>query len=291
MRGLLVIADKKGTTQNAFHHALEMAKNTGASIEFVGFVHAPGIDSSDLLSQEEKRKVRHSYIDSKQQEMESFLANLELDDVTVKIDVVWDNSLERWVKARCEQRSFDVVFKSGNRSESLFYTPTDWQLMRYCPDPVLIVGNKPWREKGVILAALDLSATDENSIRLNEDILKQSMDIAKATNSELHGCYSMSIPKALTDLDVIDPDAYEAKVKKKLDPVISHLLNTTGLNQDKLHLLRGKPAKEICSISHKIGSDLVVIGNKTSVSLRGRLLGNTAENVLHKINADVLVIK
>ncbi len=291
MRGLLVIADKKGTKQPAFHHALEMAKSTGAGIEFVGFVHAPGVDSSDILSHEEKRKVRHSYIDSKQKEMEEFLSNIDLGDVNVKTDVVWENSLDRWVKARCEQRSFDIVFKSGNRSEAFLYTPTDWQLMRNCPDPVLIVGDNPWREGGVILAALDLASNDEHSLRLNEDILKQSIQLAKATNSEVHGCYSMSIPRALADLDVIDPVAYKAKIKDKLDPVISHLVETAGLDKNKLHLLSGKPAKEICRISHKIGADLVVIGNKTSTSLRGRLLGNTAENVLHKVKADVLVIK
>lgn len=291
MRALLVIADKKDTKQPAFCHALEMAKNTGAGIEFVGFVHAPGVDSSEILSHEEKRKVRHSYIDSKQGVMEEFLSSVDLASVNVKTDVVWENSLDRWVKARCEQRSFDVVFKSGNRSESFLYTPTDWQLMRNCPDPVLIVGNKPWRDGGVILAALDLGSNDEHSLRLNEDILKQSIELAKATNSEVHGCYSMSIPKALADLDVIDPIAYKAKIEDKLDPVIKHLVESAGLNKDKLHMLSGKPAKEICRISHKIGADLVVIGNKTSASLRGRLLGNTAENVLHKIQADVLVIK
>jgi universal stress protein E len=291
MRQLLVIADKKGTQQAAFYHALEIAENTGASIEFVGFVHAPGVDSSELLSQEEKRKVRHSYIDKKQKEIELFLSGVDIEKGKVKTDVVWEKALDKWVKARCEQRSFELVFKSGNRSESFLYTPTDWQLIRNCPNPVVIVGDKPWRKGGIILAALDLSSKNENSLRLNEDILKQSIELAKVTKSEVHACYSMSIPRALADLDLIDPVAYKSKIKSNLDPVIKSLFDSVGLSQDNLHLLSGKPAKEICRISHKIGADLVVIGNKTKASLAGRLLGNTAENVLHKIKADVLVIK
>ncbi len=291
MRSLLVIADKKGNKQAAFHHALEIAKCTNATIEFVGFVHAPGVDGSDILSQEERRKVQHSYIDSKQNIMEEFLASVDLGEIKVRTDVVWEKSLDRWVKSRCEQRSFDIVFKSGNRSESFLYTPTDWQLMRYCPDPVMIVGDNPWREGGVILAALDLGSNDQNTLRLNEDILKQSIELAKATKSKVHACYSMSFPKALADLDVVDPVAYEQRVKDKLDPVIKHLVESAGLDKDTLHLVSGKPAKEICRISHKIKADLVVIGNKTTASLRGRLLGNTAENVLHKAKADVLVMK
>ena len=291
MRALLVIADKKGTKQPAFHHALEIAKSTGAELEFVGSVHASGLDGSDILSHQEKRKVRHSYIDTKQDEMSSFMSGLDLGNVNVRTDVVWESSLDKWVNARCEQRSFDMVFKSGNRSESFLYTPTDWQLIRNCPDPVMIVGDKPWKEGGVILAALDLGSNNENSLRINEDILKQSIQLAKATESEVHACYSITIPKPLADLDVIDPVAYENKMKANLDPVIRHLVDTAELNQETLHLLSGKPAREICRISHKINADLVVIGNKSKASLRGRLLGNTAENVLHKIKADVLVIK
>jgi len=291
MRELLVIADKKKGNQPAFHHALEIAKNTNAMIEFVGFVHAPGVDSSEILTHEEKRRVHHKYLDKKQSEIEEFLAKVDTAGVKVKTDVVWEKSLEKWVIARCDQKSFDMVFKSGNRSETFLYTPTDWQLMRDCPEPVMIVGDKPWREGGVILAALDLSSDSQRSLALNEDILRQSMKLANATNSEMHACYSIAIPKALADLDLIEPATYESKMKASLDPIIRKLVDEAGLNRDKLHLLSGKPAREICRISKKIGADAVVLGNKTRTSLRGRLLGNTAEAVLHKVEADVVVIK
>ena len=291
MRELLVIADKKGNEQPAFHHALEIAKNTNAAIEFVGFVHAPGVDSSDILTREEKRKVHHTYIDRKHKELEDFLDSVDTGDVKIDTDVVWEKSFEKWVIARCDQRAFDLVFKSGHRSETFLYTPTDWQLMRYCPEPVMIVGTQPWREGGVVLAALDLSSDSPRELTLNENILKQAIKLAKATNSEMHACYSIAVPKALADLDLIDPAAYETKMKANLDPIIRRLVEEAGLNKDRLHLLSGKPAKEIVRISGKIKADLVVLGNKTTVSLRGRLLGNTAENVLHKVQADVVVVK
>ena len=291
MRELLVIADKEGGNQPAFHHALEIAKNTGAMIEFIGFVHAPGVDSSEILTHDEKRKVHHTYIDRKQKEMYDFLDGLETTDVKIKTDVVWEKSFERWVIARCDQKSFDLVFKSGHRTETFLYTPSDWQLMRHCPEPVMIVGDKPWKEGGVVLAALDLGSNNQRTLDLNEDILRQAMKLAKATNSEMHACYSIAVPKALADLDLIDPKTYEDKMKASLDPMIRKLVDEAGLNRDKLHLVSGKPAKEICRISQKIDADVVILGNKTRTSLRGRLLGNTAENVLHKISADVVVIK
>lgn len=291
MRELLVIADKEPGKQLAFQHALEIAKNTGAIIEFVGFVHAPGVDSSDILSHEEKRKVRHSYIDSKNSELEGFLGTVDTSDVKVKTDVVWEKSFERWVISRCDQKSFDMVFKSGHRSESFLYTPSDWQLMRHSPEPVMIVGDKPWREGGVILAALDLGSSSPKTLSLNEDILHQAVKLAEVTDSEVHVCYTMAIPKSLADLDLIDPKAYERKMKENLDPVIRKLIDEAGLDRSRIHLVSGKPAREICRISNEINADVVLIGNKTRTSLRGRLLGNTAESVLHRVTADVVVIK
>ncbi len=293
MREILVIADQEGGKQAAFHHALEIAKNTGTIIEFVGFVHAPGVDSSEILTQDEKKRVHHKYIDQKQAQIDDFLNALDLSGVKVKVkvDVVWEKSFDRWVIARCDQKSFDMVFKSGNRTEAFLHTPSDWQLMRYCPDPVMIVGEQPWKEGGKVLVALDLGSSSSRTLELNENLLRQGIKLAKATNSEVHTCYSIAVPKALADLDLIDPKAYEEKMKGNLDPFIRKLVDEAGLDRSRLHLLSGRPAKEICRISQKIKADVVLVGNKTQTSLRGRLLGNTAETVLHKVSADVVVIK
>ncbi len=291
MRELLVVADRDGNTNTAFNHALEIAKNTGAKIEFVGFVHAPGIDSSEILSTAEKRKVQHHFMDAKQAEMDAFLATVDTDTVKLNVDVVWERSFERWVIARCEQKSFEMIFKTGNRSETASHAPSDWQLMRYCPVPVMIVGNRPWNEGGKILAALDLGSSKEHALKLNEEILAQAFKLGKATNSEVHACYSISLPSAISKLDFFDSVDYEKKMKESIDPIISKLITDGGLNQNSIHLVSGNPAKEIVRISERVDADVVVMGNKTRVSLRGRLLGGTAKNVLSNIDGDVVIVK
>jgi len=163
--------------------------------------------------------------------------------------------------------------------------------MRHCPDPVMIVGEKPWKEGGKILAALDLSSSKEEMLKLNEEILRNSFILAKATNSEVHACYTISMPSALAALDFFDSKSYEEKVRDSIDPIISKLIKDGGLQKENLHVLVGNPAKEILALSGEIDADAVVLGNKTRVSLRGRLLGNTAKNILHDIDADVVVVK
>lgn len=291
MQKLLVIADKDNGPQLAFQHAAEIAKSTGATIEFVGFVHAAGVDSSEILTHEEKRKVRNSYMDKKQNEMDDFLKGFDTTGINLIRDVVWERSFEQWVIARCHQKSFDMVFKSGNRSESFLYTPSDWQLMRNCPEAIMIVGDSPWKEGGTVLAALDLGSENEKNMVLNENIIHHAIRYSEATNCELHVCYSMAISKALTELDSIDTNAYESKMKERIDPIIKTLLVEQGLDESRLHLVSGKPAKNICNISKKIEADVVFLGCKSHRSVRGRLMGNTAEKVLGKVSSDVVVVK
>jgi len=184
-----------------------------------------------------------------------------------------------------------ILTESKNDESSFLYTPADWQLMRHCPEPVMIVGGRPWRQGGVALAALDLGSSSQKTLQLNEDILRQANKFCKASHAEMHVCYSMAVPKALADLDLIDASSYERKMLENLDPIVRKLIDDAGLDRERIHLVSGKPAKEICRISEKIDAEVVFIGNKTRTSLRGRLMGNTAENVLHKVLADVVVIK
>jgi len=288
MRELLVIADKRSNTHTGFVHALEIAQNTGAKIEFVGFVYAAGVDGSEVLTHQEKRKVRDTYVDKKKQKIKCFLASLDLKGVVVDIDVVWEKSLESWVVQRCEQKSFDLVFKTGNRTEAFLYTPSDWQLMRNCPDPVMIIGEKPWRKGGKVLAALDLGAQTENSWQLNKNIVNLSVAIAYATNSEIHACYSVTRAGVLGARN-LETDDYFKKILKSIDPIIRNLLKSKGMTKDRLHIVSGNPVNELCRTISAIDADLVVVGKRTRASLRGLLLGATSENVLHVANADVLV--
>jgi len=293
MRRLLVISDKSAGKQLALLHALEVARVTGAAIELVGFIHAAGVDSSEILTHEEKRKIHNSYVDKKQAELDGFIKSIDVSGVDLSSDVVWEKSLEKWVVARCGQKSFDMVFKSGTRKDSFTYTSTDWQLMRNCPEAIMIVADNPWKEGGVILAALDLGSTNERNLILNEDIMRNAIKLGKATNSDVHACYSLSIPKALVDLDLINPVAYEKRARDHLDPILKILMDEAGLDPDKLHIFnsKSKPAKGICRIAKKVAADAIVLGCKSQHSLRGRLMGNTAEKILNKTTADVVVIK
>ncbi len=63
-----------------------------------------------------------------------------------------------------------------------------------------------------------------------------------------------------------------------------------GIERSDQHVLLGGPAHEIRRASEELEADLIVIGTHGRHGL-GRLLGSTANAVLHGVTRDVLVVR
>ena len=60
------------------------------------------------------------------------------EELKVKVTVVWEKSVHRWVNERCATKEYFAVIKTTHRSGNCLYTSTDWHLLRECPAPILI---------------------------------------------------------------------------------------------------------------------------------------------------------
>ena len=52
------------------------------------------------------------------------------------------------------------MLKSVHHSRTLTHKPLDWQLIRTCPTPLLLVSNKKGKRTGNVVAALDTGSLD-----------------------------------------------------------------------------------------------------------------------------------
>lgn len=139
-----------------------------------------------------------------------------------------------------------------------------------------------------ILAAVDL--TDESSEVLakarevaNDDGAKLSIiTVIKPMNYAYAGLDVTSITAASTNFE---QEAREFAVQKLLA-----FADDLNVGQDQVHVLFGPPAQTIKEQSELLDSDLLVIGSHSRSGL-GRLLGSTANGVLHGATCDVLAVR
>lgn len=287
MGKMLVIADIKDSCV-ATPRGLQLAHKLGHSVEVVAFTYVPLARMK--LSATEQKSMKRRLLDLREKAVRARIDKFVQPGQKVSLKVVWEKDIHDWVLKRTN-RSLEMVVKTGRRTESFTYTSTDWQLLRECPCPVLIVAEKKWHRARPILAALDLGSNVKEKIQLNHQIIATAKVMAEAMDTELKLMCAIEIPTLLADLDLVDPVAYVNEAKEGMRPHIIELASTHKLPESAFRVKRGPVEKVIASDAAKQRAQLVVMGTVGRRGVKARLMGNTAELVLRHLKTDVLALK
>ena len=199
----------------------------------------------------------------------------------------WHNSaVETIIHVRQMERCSLVVkaTKKASGISSIVSTPEDWSLLRQCRVPVLLVKNtESWVGKK-ILAAVDACPGDSNHEVLNNVIMEHAANISGLADAECH--VGTAHPGAMLSGEETEANTHD-RYKEKCIP----LAEQYGIGSDHIHVEEGPAEVFIPELSKRLGVSLIVMGTVANTSLKGALLGNTAEQILRHVECDVLTLK
>tara|TARA_R110002110_G_scaffold66978_1_gene182978 strand:+ start:65539 stop:66408 length:870 start_codon:yes stop_codon:yes gene_type:complete len=288
MGRLLIIADQNKKC-SATPRGLKLAARLGLSATVAGFAYAPL--KSLGISAAEQKLVRERILREREQDIRERGARCAQDDQTVDYKAVWEKDIAQWVTRQCAGDKYLWVVKTSRPSGSIIHTSTDWQLLRECPAPVLLVAADKWDRTRPVLVALDLSTDIPTKRKLNHKTLSIGQALAGALEVELKIITAIDIPTLLTDLDLVDPIAYTKDAEEKMQPQIRRLAGEFGIPEKDFSVKRGPVEKVINSRAARVRAQIVVMGTVGRKGVKARLLGNTAEKVLELLKTDVLAVK
>ena len=280
-RSILVIADEHEHDKICLKKAHDIAAPLNAKLEVVRFLSH--LDSQDEL-------VCQQIIEQAKQTLDHVIFGIFGDDARVTCNVILTDDIADWVVGACEQKQFDLVVKTGHRTENLFHTPTDWQLMRQLSCPILIVNNHKWKSKRVVMAAVDLSTPEAQHKELNTSVLQWTTLWSDVFNCSAHVVYSIPIAGALLELDIVEKGEYQRRKQPEAEKQLSKLLEYFELDHAHTHITAGPPEKAIHHMANELKADLVIMGCVGRKGLKGFLIGNTAEKAIHHLPTDTLII-
>lgn len=286
---VLIIADRPDKSQVAIGRGLELAKKMGWGAQIVGFAweDLPALKLSGAGdSQAAKRKILARRKSEVQAEVDAHDG-----DVRHVVNVVWEKSIQDWVNKQCARKEYAAVIKTGRRTETFLYTSTDWHLLRECPAPVMIVSEKKWRAAKPIVAAVDLSSKNRIDQQLNDAVVSTAKRYADALDTKVYVVHALHISAVLKELDLVDEYSHIKKLKEELQPRVHKLARAHKLPLTAFKLKEGPVAKVLTSEAARLKAQLVVIGSVGRTGVKGKLIGNTAEEVLGTLRTDVLALK
>jgi universal stress protein E len=286
MKNILVIADTDNKDQLALEKAMSLAPNALANIHVVLF-YFEHLDF--IISDEEKEKIKNIILDRKYQDWKVYLEKQNL-NIKVTHETVWERHIDSWVEKYCGDTSCDLIIKTGNRSESSFHTPTDWQLFRSSKVPVYCVSRTNPKTEMRVLVALDMASKSEEKKALNVHLLEAAFKLALQTGSTLYCCSAIEIPILLKELSLIDMSGHKKSIEKEIEKNVRELFNDYDMGDENLFVDQGEPWKVITDYANEINAECIVIGSMDRKGISGRLIGNTAEKVIQHSQSDLLVI-
>jgi universal stress protein E len=193
--------------------------------------------------------------------------------------------------------SKDIEAHKHNVFARLLLTQTDFELIRHCPVPLLIVkGRAAWRSPR-ILAGLDPFHSNDKPSALDGEIIAAADAVADLVRGSVHavhiylplGSYVADLPMAPVALASVATQEKEHAqgVRRRF----FEDLGRYGTPKNRGHLVGGDPAIELPRLARSLRAGLIVMGAVSRSGLKRIFIGNTAERVLDSLKCDVLVVR
>ncbi len=284
---LLVIIEPESDHQPALEKAVQLAKFAGAELELMISDYNTYLDDGYYFEPVQAQKLRYEHGEQQMHQLETLAQPLRDGGLEVSVVTAWANPPYREIVERTRSTKPDLVIKSTrhhHKLSRLFLSNEDWELVRYCPAPLLLTKDKSWTAAPVFLAAVDPDHLHDKPAALDEKILQSAKSLAEISGGAVHLYHSSWVPPLSGVYPVMaDPAEEQAKLNKFS---VEHGVASENCHWSNVEIVQGMP-----EVVAEAGASVVVMGAISRSRLDRILIGNTAERVLDKLECDVLVVK
>jgi len=293
---ILVIFDEKHQTQTALLRAMELSRVTGATIHIVATTYTNlSYVNGELLAKTEAL-LREGIQSKMNRELRKYIDSVDAQGLDISYESLWSPRPHHAIAKLCEEEPFDLLIKTANkhgRFEGIFHTPLDWHLLRECPCPVLLVTTDEWSEGGSIITAIDANTDDKAHINLNGQLLETANYLGRLLDNKVYVANACPPLPVLVDLEYtsIDPSTYINSMHTAAEKNINTIVAPYNIEKSNIKVLDGIPEDEIPKLAEQLDSRLIMLGTVSRSGLKGYIMGNTAEQLLHNLHCDVLALK
>lgn len=171
---------------------------------------------------------------------------------------------------------------------------TDWEILRSCPIPVLLVKSPTSYMRAPVLAALDPQHVGGKPANLDSIILEYGAAIASALDDHLHAVHAFSPLPSMWTAQLVAPQLraeLEQQVCSKAQELLTPALDRVGVEIRHRHIEEGFAIDVIERVLHHTGAQILVMGSISRGGIAGLMVGNTAERMLDRVACDILIVK
>ncbi|MCR5084810.1 MAG: universal stress protein UspE [Succinivibrionaceae bacterium] len=291
---LLVVIEPKRDRQLALERAIEFVRyNPRAKITALRVIYDFTQDVH-ILSKAAEGDTRHSVEEETRRQLTESLAEIAArEGVEIEPKVVWGSDIGQCVIEEIRSGGHDLLLKGVNHHgifDAILFTPIDWYLLRHAEIPVIIAKEHEWSRSGAIAVALDF--TSPLSAKTNLALIREAQLLSTITGNEIHLINSapVMLPTVMLEVPHYAPEVYAENIVAEHRRRLLAFADEHLIPHRQCHIEEGMPDDVIPRICHDIAANVVLIGSAGRSGASAALIGNTCEEVVDYINADLVVL-
>src|SRR5688572_14849755 len=250
-RILVAVADPRVRAQPAIVKAMHLARRSGARVELFHSMFDPLLQGERQYGKRWTSREFDALLQSSRQQLEQRAAELANGGVRVLCSVQWDYPAHEAIVRQARRSKADLVIASTQRRRRLsrlLLANTDWELIRHCPTPLILVRNaRPWKG-GRILAAIDPMHTHARPSGLDRRILETATLLSRTLQAQLHAVYAYAPPIAYVPDFISGPVTVEVppgearEYRRQVRRSVTAETKRFAIGARRVHLIEGDPA-------------------------------------------------
>jgi universal stress protein E len=283
---LVAVGDVRHAPRSVLRKVGALARAAGASIELFHCIAEPDCDAAG--AETESRRL------------ERLTHDASLRGLRVKCRTTRDNPPHEAIVRQVIRSGADLVVAAvrphrlGGR---FLLRNTDWELIRHCPTPLLLVKSHRQYQKPLVLAAVDPFHAHAGPADLDARLLGMGNTFAQLLHGTLHAFHAYMplisvapVAVGAAPLIVLPPEAEEAH-GRVIARTVDQLAEAADIPPACRHVYMGDATGELSRTAKGLRAGLIVMGAVSRSALARLFIGSTAERVLDKLSCDVLIVK
>jgi universal stress protein E len=281
MTNILVVIDPEEST----HTALERIKEIPPTAD-VDYKVALYFDTTPVTAKQADANALRESIADKNKWLENLVAPYLSTGYRITTEVIQIHRLYEEIIKSSRKYHADFVFKPVRQHgplKRMFYTSTDWNLIRMCPTSLLLVSDQGSIRDIPVIASVNIGDEDPAHQELNRIVLQRATALAEVLEAEVHLIYAYG--PAVVMGGGADPMAYQI-TKDKHDAEFEKMKAPADANnilESNTKLREGAPDAVMTEYGEEVGAGIIVLGTVARSGAAGVFIGNTAESVLEKL--------
>ncbi|HEX2668011.1 MAG TPA: universal stress protein [Gammaproteobacteria bacterium] len=279
----------------ALFRAMALAKQSEAEITLALFEFDAGLAKISA-----KGFDLAAYLEGRRRELEQFAKHLREEDFSVRSDVHWGSPITAQILAQIDRLQPELVIKdvqSESALKRLVLAGRDFELLRHCPVPIMLVKSGTPNLPARILAAVDPLDENGRPHELNGKILGAAERYGMLCGALVEVAHVFQPEQVMAATAGFGggawvPDPLMVKEMRGQHDQALHTLGAEyGVEERNLHMLGGFPGSALAQFVETYHTDLLIMGTVSRSGVERFMMGSVAEQLFERLPCDVLAVK